>query len=308
MDFRVDSSQSKRRLDRFLTEKTTYSRTHIQEMISAGAVSIDGNPTHKKQHKLEVGMNIVFEPQPESAAKYELIPQDMPLEIIYEDEHLLVLEKDAMMIVHPANQHHTHTLAHALAHYLKDTLDELNPSRPGIVHRLDKGTSGLLVVAKTRASHAAMTTLFSERKITKKYTTLVIGNNITTEGTVDAPIMRHHTHRTHMMISNKPRAKQSVTHFDVLQRFSEYALLSCHIITGRTHQIRLHMQSIGYPVVGDVIYGKSKINAHFKEKFDLQRQFLHASSLAFNHPITGKPLAFNSELPVDLHKVLTSLT
>jgi 23S rRNA pseudouridine1911/1915/1917 synthase len=308
MDFSISAKQNGKRLDRFLTEQTSFSRTHIQEMIRDGAVTVDGEAVLKKQHKIDEGTVIVFTPKEETATKHNLTPQNIPLDIIYEDEHLLVLEKDPYMIVHPANQYHTHTIAHALAYYLKDTLHELNPDRPGIVHRLDKGTSGLLVVAKTRKSHAALSLLFSQRRITKKYTTLIIGSTIPKEGTIDAPIIRHHTHRTHMMISNKPKAKRSVTHFDVIKRFPGYTLLSCHIITGRTHQIRLHMQSIGYPVIGDAIYGKNKVNESFKSQYGLERQFLHATSLEFEHPITGKPLAFTSELPEDLKKVLTALS
>ena len=277
------------RLDRFLAGSLG-SRARAQSLIDRGLVRVDGQP-RAKRYVVRVGQRIEVEHRddPPSASA----PAQMELTVPYEDEHLLVVDKPAGVVVHPARGHPTGTLAQALAGRIAGG-DE--PARAGIVHRLDRDTSGLLVVAKNDAVHRALKALLSARRLRREYLALVEGRPSARSGTIDAPIGRHRRDRVLMSIdSEDPR--EARTHFEVEELMGEATLLRVALETGRTHQIRVHMAAIGHPVVGDSAYGGAAW-------YGLERQFLHAARLAFAHPVTGAALDLRSELPEDLEAAL----
>ena len=277
------------RLDRFLAEPLG-SRARAQQLIDAGRVRVDGRP-RPKRHVVHGGERIeVFEADSAPAAGEEPTPA---LAVPYEDEHLLIVDKPAGVVVHPARGHHTGTLAQVLAGRAAGGED---PWRAGIVHRLDRDTSGLLVVAKSDAVHRALKALLAERRLRREYLALVDGHPSARAGTIDAPIGRHRGDRVLMSIdSNDPR--EARTHFTVERLLPATALLSVALETGRTHQIRVHLAAIGHPVCGDPLYGVAG-------RYGLSRQFLHAERLAFTHPVTGEPIDVRAPLPADLEAAL----
>jgi 23S rRNA pseudouridine1911/1915/1917 synthase len=285
IDLRVPEDAAGIRLDRFLADPLG-SRAHAQTLIDAGRVRVDG-AVRPKRHLVRPGEAVEVD---DSALEPHMAPDHAaPFGVAYEDEHLLVVDKPAGVVVHPARGHAAGTLAQALAGRAGGGEE---PWRAGIVHRLDRDTSGLLVVAKNDEIHRALKSLLSRRRLRREYLALVDGHPPARTGTIDAPIGRHRRDRKLMSIdSDNPR--ESRTHFEIERLLPAAALLRVVLETGRTHQIRVHLAAIGHPVVGDVVYGGP-------ERYGLSRQFLHAARLAFDHPATGEPIDVRSPLPRDL--------
>jgi 23S rRNA pseudouridine1911/1915/1917 synthase len=276
------------RLDVFLA-RASGSRAAAQRLIDAGLVLVDGGP-RPKRHAVAAGERITVRPAP--AAPEPDVPE-ATFAIAYEDEHLLIVDKPAGVVVHPARGHRRGTLVQALAGRVAGGED---PDRPGIVHRLDRDTSGLLVAARSEPIHAALKAMLAERRITREYLALVEGRPAARAGTVDAPLGRDRRVRTRVSTdTDEPR--EAITHFQTERAFAAYTLLRVRLETGRTHQIRAHMQAIGHPVAGDPEYGHAGL-------LGLPRQFLHAERLAFAHPVTGAAICAQSPLPSDLSKAL----
>ncbi len=285
----ADVTDADRRLDQVLAEPLG-SRAQAAKAIDAGRVRVDGRIASKRR-AVRPGERI--EVDPEQAALSGEPPPEVPFEIAYEDEHLIVVDKPAGVVVHPGKGHWDGTLAQALSGRAAGGED---PGRAGIVHRLDRDTSGLLVVAKSDAVHRKLKALLSARELHREYLALVDGVPPSRTGTVDAPIGRDRNDRVLMSIdTDTPR--EARTHFEVIEIVQGATLLRIVLDTGRTHQIRVHMAAIGHPVTGDTSYGGS-------ERFGLQRQFLHAARLRFEHPAGGPPIDITSELPPDLHTAL----
>ncbi len=286
------------RLDRFLVSMLVEtSRTTVQQLISDGEILVNGRAS-KPGYALREGDEVEVIHSISTHAVSTVTPQLLPLDIIYEDDDLLVINKQAGMVVHPAIGHTDDTLVNALlARY--PALQEEEGNRPGIVHRLDRDTSGLIIVAKNLRTQAALIEQMKRHEITKRYLALVEGNVSLDHGSIDAPIGRDPRHRQKMAVTTVG-SRDAVTHFRVLQRFQRHTLLLVQLETGRTHQIRVHLQAIGHPVVGDPVYG----SGHTNPNIPLHRQFLHASQLTFTHPITGIPLNLEAPLPADLDFVL----
>jgi len=289
---RVPPEAEGKRLDRFLAELPEIgSRTVAERLLSGGGVSVDGR-VRAKGYKLEGGEHLEFEPP--AAPTSELEPQEMDLVVPYEDEHLLVVDKPAGLVVHPAPGHARGTLVHGLLAYDVEGGDE--PERPGIVHRLDRDTSGLLVVARSPEAHRALQKLVQTRELTREYLALVVGRPRSRSGTIDAPIGRDRNDPLrHSLDTDSPR--DAVTHFELEELLARHALLLVTLETGRTHQIRVHLAAIDLPVAGDPVYGRA-------DELGLRRQFLHAARLAFEHPITGEPIDISSPLPPELETAL----
>ncbi len=285
------------RLDKYLPEKTDKTRSFIQKAIEEGCVLVNGSPAKAKQ-KLKIGDVILFnEPEEKSA---EIIPQDIPLDIVYEDEDVLVIDKPKGMVVHPAPGNPDNTLVNAIMSHCGDRLSTINTVvRPGIVHRIDKDTSGLLVIAKNDAAHNGLAEQFKVHSIDRVYYAVVKGAFREKTGKIDAPIGRHPTQRKKMTVTDK-NAKHAVTHFKVVEELSGYTLIECRLETGRTHQIRVHMQYIGHTLLGDSLYGD-------KNKLGIEGQVLHAAVLGFEHPITKEKMLFRSELPETFKNIINQL-
>lgn len=295
----IQPDKAGQRLDRYLTSVLpTLSRTNVQQLIADGAILVNGQPskpayvlrTHDKVQALRTT------PRVQQAG---VRPQALPLDIVYEDSDLLVVNKAAGMVVHPAPGHSEDTLVNALVARYPELQGLGSDLRPGIVHRLDKDTSGLLIVARNTRTLAALTEQMKRHEIVKRYLALVEGVVPLDQGTIDAPIGRDPHHRQQMAITATD-SREARTHFRVLQRFAHHTLLLLQLETGRTHQIRVHLKAIGHPVAGDPVYG----SGNTRRGLALQRQFLHAYQLKFTHPTTGAPLEFEAPLPADLQTVL----
>ena len=288
----VAAEAAGQRLDQFLAEPLG-SRARAARLIAAGLVSVDGRELAKR-HSVRTGERVVVAretPGPAAASG----PQQAQFEVVWEDEWLIVVDKPAGVVVHPARGHMTGTLVQALADRASGGED---PQRPGIVHRLDRDTSGLLVVAKSDAVHRRLKAMLADRSLRREYLTLVEGTPPARSGTIEAPIGRdRHDRLKHSVDSDAPRA--AVTHFELVEVLAHAALLRVRLETGRTHQIRVHLQAIGHPVIGDSIYGGPM-------RFGLKRQFLHAERLAFTHPATGAPVDVRAPLPGDLTAALAA--
>ncbi len=287
------------RLDRYLTSVLTgISRTTVQQLIVDGSVLVNGRTT-KPGYALRSGDEVqVFSlTQKNTATKVK--PQPLALDVIYEDKDLLVVNKAAGMVVHPAPGHHDDTLVNALLAYYPDIQREGAEQRPGIIHRLDKDTSGLIIVARNAATQAALMEQMKRQQIVKRYLALVEGVVALDQGSIDAPIGRNPRHRQQMAIT-AVASKEARTHFRVLERFQRHTLLLVELETGRTHQIRVHLKAIGHPIVGDPVYGSGSVI----RGSTLKRQFLHAYQLRFTHPTTGAIMNLEAPLPGDLQAVL----
>lgn len=288
------------RLDSWLSERPEIpSRTFVQHLIELGLVSVNDNKVTKHyQLKLDDQVSVTIPPSREM----EVLPENIPLNIIYEDGDMIVLSKPAGKVVHPAHGHHTGTLVNALLAHTKDLSGIGGVKRPGIIHRLDKDTSGLMIVAKNDFSHLALSKALKERAVKRVYLALVHGQVPVDSGVIEIPIGRSEQARKKMAVLQR-KSREAVTSFRVKKRFAKYTLLELALGTGRTHQIRVHLSFIGHPVVGDQTYGRRKTDS----EFGLKRQFLHAYRLEFVHPRSGKELKFEDELPEDLQKVLDLL-
>ena len=286
-----------KRIDSYLAENTEFSRAHIQKMIENEKVLVNGKKT-KVSYKIQKDDDISV--KNEIPKEVSLEAQDIPIEVLYEDNDIIVVNKPKGMVVHPANGNPDGTLVNAVMAICKDSLSGIGGEiRPGIVHRLDKDTSGLLIVAKNDEAHMNMSKQIQERKVTKKYIALVRGVVAEDEATIDLPIARSTKDRKKMAVD--PKGRNAVTHFKVLKRYDNYTLLELKIDTGRTHQIRVHMSYIGHPVVGDEVYSNGK------NEFGVQGQMLHARYLQFKHPITGKELSLEAPIPEYFEDVLEKL-
>lgn len=303
----VRGDEAGSRLDVLLAQsELAPSRSAAQKLIAEGCVRVNGEIAAKR-HLVRAGERIeVFAPLEDELT---LEGEDIPLDIRYEDDHLIVLSKPAGLVVHPARGHSSGTLVHALLAHTDDLGTQAGDERPGIVHRLDKDTSGLMMVAKTDETQIALSEALKIRSVERRYVTLVHGYIAPDSGIIDAPLARHPKDRMRMAVSDHPDAKQSVTTFRVLERFMAgtnddgYTLVECKLYTGRTHQIRVHMLYIKHPVVGDPMYGRNRPKADL----GLERQFLHAYRIAFEHPAMGEPIDLLDPLPEDLARRLREL-
>ena len=289
-DIQVENEFDNCRLDRFLTEKfKDMSRSFIQKQIKDGLVKVNGKAV-KSSYKLQSGDKVqmsICEPK-----DIAIVPENIPLDIIYEDSDIILINKPKQMVVHPAPGHYSGTLVNALMYHCGDELSGINGCmRPGIVHRIDMDTTGSLVVCKNDKAHQSLSEQLKEHSIRRIYVAIVHGNIKEDSGTVNAPIGRHPTDRKKMSTHCK-NGRNAITHYKVLERFGDYTYIQCELETGRTHQIRVHMASIGHPLVGDEVYGPKK--CPFK---GLQGQTLHARTLGIIHPSTGEYLEVNAPLP-----------
>ncbi len=287
------------RLDKAIAAvHTELSRSYVQELIANGNIKVSGK-TVRPGYKLRAGDTV--EVQIPDPVKIETVAQEIPLDIVYEDESVLVINKPAGMVVHPAAGNYEDTLVNALLHHCGDSLSAIGGvMRPGIVHRIDKDTTGLLVVAKGDKAHRHLSDQLKTRTLSRKYAALVHGNVKEDSGTISADIGRDSRDRKKMAVV-KTGGREAVTHFTVAERFGQYTLLSCKLETGRTHQIRVHMRHRGHPIVGDKTYGVKK------ESFGLSGQLLHAGEIGFIHPETGEEMHFTAPLPEPFLRVLQIL-
>ena len=288
------------RLDKYLSDKLEdMTRSYLKKLISDDkAVLVNGNPA-KPNYKLKPG-DIIELAVPEPI-ELEIKAENIPLDIVYEDNDMLVVNKPQGMVVHPAAGNYTGTLVNALRYHCGDSLSGINgEKRPGIVHRIDKDTSGLLLVAKNDNAHQKLSSQIKEHSLTRAYKALVHGNIKQDSGRIDAPIGRHPSDRKKMTITDK-NSREAVTNFRVLERYGRYTFVECILETGRTHQIRVHMSKNGHPIVGDKTYGVKK------EEFNLAGQLLHAYKVGFIHPVSGEYMEFVSELPDYYMNVLDRL-
>jgi len=301
--FRIDKEDSGTRIDVFLASRLDlFSRAQIQKAIAGGSVHLN-NLLVKAGQRLREGDQLVFEPPP--VASYDVAPENIPLDVVYEDSYLLVIDKPAGLVVHPAAGNYQGTLVHALLFHCQDLSGIGGVMRPGIVHRLDKGTSGLMVVAKTDAAHQGLAAQFKRHEVKKTYQALVYGDVKGEAGAIDAPVGRDTVDRKKMSTRTR-RGKEARTSWQVGERYGAITLLQVDIETGRTHQIRVHLHHANHPIVGDAVYGgasrvKALTNPLLKEKVKmLNRPALHSSQLSFTHPVTSRPLSFSAPLPMDM--------
>lgn len=295
----VPAEAAGQRVDKWLSAQPefTWTRSALQNWMEEGRVTADGKVLSKSD-KLRGGETLEVEiPDPEPLS---LEPEDIPLDIVYEDEDLLVVNKPKGMVVHPAPGHATGTLVHALLYHCGDSLSGVNGVlRPGIVHRIDRDTSGLLLVAKNDTAHQSLSAQIAAHTFTREYRAVAMGQFAQTEGTISAPIGRHPTDRKKMCVTEK-NSKPAVTHYQVLTQYQKAAYLRLTLETGRTHQIRVHLAHIGHPVLGDSVYGKAYPG--------IDGQCLHAAKVGFVHPTTGAYMEFESPLPAYFTRILDSLS
>jgi len=293
--FVVGEAEAGRRLDTVLAAMLGVSRAAAQRLIESGAVVLDGHLA-TKAHVLRSGESLVYEPPAPTVPT--LVAEPVPYRLVYEDEALLVVDKPAGVVVHPAPGNEHGTLVQGL---LEHGIAGGHESRPGIVHRLDRDTSGLLIVARSAEAHRRLVEQMARREIGRRYAALVVGALPHDTGTIDAPLGRHPRDRKRISL-HTTRPRRAVTHFTVRERPPGYTLLEVRLETGRTHQIRVHFAALGNPVAGDVVYG------HARRPDGLARQFLHAGHLEFAHPLSGAPLSFDAPLPDDLAGFLAGLS
>ncbi|MBY6127903.1 RluA family pseudouridine synthase [Qipengyuania aquimaris] len=298
------------RLDKALAEATGLSRERVKGLIGDGAVEIGGTPAKSGSAKLSGGESYrIALPPPEPL---EAEPQDIPLDIVFEDEHLLVVNKPAGMVVHPAAGNPDGTLVNALLFHCAGKLSGINGvARPGIVHRIDKDTSGLLVVAKSDAAHEGLAKQFADHSITRRYLAVCAGHPNPPSGTISGRLGRSDRDRKKMAVlpGDATRGKHAVTHYETIKRLDHAALIECRLETGRTHQVRVHCASIGHALLGDPTYGRTpKPLRTLLESLDFRRQALHAARLGFIHPISGESLDFCAELPADMRELIDETT
>lgn len=288
--FEIIVEVSGERLDAYVASKTDFSRSYLKQQFAKNSILVNGEAV-KNSYKVKeddvITFNIVEE-------QIDLIAQDIPIDIVYEDEDLLIVNKQAGLVVHPGAGNKDNTLVNALLFHVK-TLSSIDEFRPGIVHRIDKDTTGLLIVAKNNRAHELLSKMIADKTVTREYITLVEGTFDCINGTIDAPIARDSHYRQKMMITGK-NSKHAITHFTVLDANRKYSLLRCRLETGRTHQIRIHLKYIEHPIVGDEVYG-------YRNTLKV-KQLLHSYHLSFKHPISGKDIEVFADIPKHFREVL----
>ena len=289
----VPDEETGERIDSFLSGKTDFTRTRIQQLIKDRNITVNGKPT-KSSYKIEENDEIAIEvPEVETT---EIKPENIKIDIVYEDSDIAVINKQAGLVVHPAHGHYSGTLVNAILYHIKDLSGINGEIRPGIVHRLDKDTSGLIVIAKNDKVHTALTEMFQEKKIRKTYLAILKGKLNKSEGKIVTQIGRDKNDRKKMtVIDDITKGKNAITNYKVVSQNNLFTLVKVNIETGRTHQIRVHMRHLGYPILGDSVYGR---------KDNEKRQMLHAYKLEFLHPVTGHQMEFTGEIPEDFQKAL----
>jgi len=295
----VYADVSGERLDAFVARAVEgLTRSAAQKLLEEGCVQVNGRPV-KKNYKLIEGDAVQV--QLPEVKETDIVPTDIPLEIVYEDEDMLVINKPKGLVVHPAAGHQDDTLVNGLLYALGDKLSGINGElRPGIVHRIDKDTSGLLAVAKNDFAHVMLASQLKDHSMARTYECIVCGNLKQDSGTVDAPIGRHPSDRKRMCVTER-NSRDAVTHWEVIKRYRGYTHVRCRLETGRTHQIRVHMAHLGHPILGDTVYG------HKKPELGQDSQCLHAGILCFTHPRSGQPVVVMAQLPEYFQKVLEKL-
>lgn len=288
-EIRMISDTDRVRLDKYIVNKlNNYSRSFVKQLIEDGGVLVN-DVVCKSNYKVKLG-DVLVVTIPDSC-ELDVVPQDIDIDVVYEDNDIIVVNKSKGMVVHPAVGNYNDTLVNALLWHCGNRLSDINGViRPGIVHRIDKDTTGLLVVAKNNVAHERLCELFARHDITRKYVAIVDGVIDRDAGRISAPIGRHPNDRKKMVINVK-NGRDAVTHFKVIERFKNATLIEVTLETGRTHQIRVHMSSIGYPIMGDVVYGRKN------NRYRLEGQTLHAKTLGFVHPTSGEYVEFDSNLP-----------
>ncbi|MGE0709394.1 MAG: RluA family pseudouridine synthase [Planctomycetota bacterium] len=308
------TAEAEMRLDTFVTARlgAECSRAQVQGWIRAGRAVVDGSVCRRPGIKLSAGAVVAFDLPPAPAPLGPLLPEDLPVPILYQDEHLLVIDKPAGLSVHPGAGRRTGTLVNALLHLTGGALSSIGgEDRPGIVHRLDKDTTGVLVVARTDRAHRELARQFHDREVRKRYLALTEGVPRRREGTIDQPIGRDPLHRKRM--TTLPGGRAAQTRYEVLEVFVRHALVACWPRTGRTHQLRVHLRSIGAPCAADAVYGRRArlttrdVGIPGEERALLERQGLHAEQLELTHPTSGERVTFRSPLPADLQAALEAL-
>ena len=306
MTYTVTENDAGKRLDAYLSEQAELSRSQAAKLIEKGSVTVSGKVREKK-YPVKAGdeVNAIFE----KAEEYEALPENIPLDVIYEDNDIIVINKPSGMVVHPAPGNYTGTLVNALLYHCHDSLSGIGGvMRPGIVHRIDKDTSGLLVVAKNDLAHRALSEELGYHGIEREYHALVRGGFKELAGTVDLPIGRHPIDRKKMaVLKNDPTAREAVTHYEVIESFGQVSYLKLKLETGRTHQIRVHMSHLGHALLGDEVYRGSKMLFEKQHAPLFDGQILHAKRLALTHPKTGERMEFVCELPENFKKLLEIL-
>jgi len=294
------------RLDKVLADATELSRARIQALIAQGAVSLAGQVANQPSARIAPGTPFAIAVPPASDAA--ALAQDIPLAIVFEDEHLIVVDKPAGLVVHPAAGNPDGTLVNALLHHCAGRLSGIGGvARPGIVHRIDKDTSGLLVVAKSDAAHEGLARQFADHSIERAYLAVTNGRPVPAQGTIRGRIGRSDANRKKMALlpDSSSRGKHAVTHYKVLEKLANCALVECRLETGRTHQVRVHLASIGHALLGDPVYGRTPAALRpLLRELDFRRQALHAATLGFVHPVTGHRLSFSSDLPADMEELI----
>ena len=306
MKYVVGENDSGMRIDAYVASVSELSRSAAARLIETGSITVCGAPTEKKR-VVAVGDEVeIILPEPQEC---EALPEDIPLDVVYEDDDIIVINKPSGMVVHPAPGNYSGTLVNALLFHCRDSLSGIGGvMRPGIVHRIDKDTSGLLVVAKNDSAHAALSEELKHHGIEREYHALVKGGFSDDVGTVDEPIGRHPIDRKKMaVIRGSESAREAITHYEVLGRFGGVSYLKLLLETGRTHQIRVHMSYIGHPLLGDEVYGKSKIPFEKRHAPLLSGQALHARRLSLTHPKSGERMSFECPLPPEFTKLLEIL-
>lgn len=287
------------RIDKLLSDMlSSFSRSRIQKLISEGYVLVNNNIIKSNYRVNNNDLLKVSIPFPE---EYKVLPEDIPLDIVYEDEDVILINKPKGMVVHPAAGHYSGTMVNALLHHCKGNLSGINGVlRPGIVHRIDKDTTGIIIACKNDKAHASIGEQLKAHSITRYYFAICHNSFSESSGTVNAPIGRHPNDRIKMAVNYK-NGKEAITHYEVLENFGKYAYIKCRLETGRTHQIRVHMASIGHPLLGDNLY------CNAKNTFSLEGQTLHAGVLGFKHPTTGEYMEFSAPVPEYFENLLKKL-
>lgn len=296
--YTVDEKYENERVDKCITSVfEELSRSYIQRLMKEEKMTVNG-VVCKANYRVKTGDELSF--FIDELIEPEIVPEDIPLDILYEDSDLIVINKPKGMVVHPAPGHYSGTLVNALMYHCKDLSGINGVMRPGIVHRIDKDTTGSVLICKNDLSHNDIARQLKEHSITRKYVAIVIGNIKEEKGIIDQPIGRHTTERKKMSIYSK-NTKAAVTRYKILERFGQYTYIECVLETGRTHQIRVHMASIGYPILGDKVYGRQK------DRFHLEGQTLHAKTIGFVHPTTHEYMEFEAPIPTYFQELLQQL-